>query len=92
MTGMYASHALKLVAIAKSRQRLDEQRYYCLLTNQSHLRHTKIFRHSLKRGQIEWLFKALNPTSGCWAFNITGIIGANTASGLAQNLLTQLKC
>jgi hypothetical protein len=38
VTGTYAGHAVKLVAIANSRQKLDERRYYCLITNQTHLR------------------------------------------------------
>ena len=69
VTGTFAGHAVKLVAIANSRQKLDQRRYYCLLTNQTELRHTEVFRHYLKRGRIEWLFKVLKSYLGMLAFH-----------------------
>lgn len=67
--GRFAGHAVKLVAIANSRQKLDTRRYYCLLTNQTELKHTEIFRHYIHRGQIEWFFKMLKSYLGMLAFH-----------------------
>lgn len=66
--GRFAQHAVKLVAIANSRQKLDQRRYYCLITNQIELKATEIFRHYLKRGRIEWFFKVLKSYLGMLAF------------------------
>jgi len=67
-TGQFGDHKVKLVAIANSRQRLEEKKFYCLITNQVKLKHTQIFRHYLKRGKIEWFFKMMKSYLGLEAF------------------------
>lgn len=67
--GRFAGHAVKLVAVANSREKLDKRHYYCLVTNQTRLRHTQVLRHYGKRGRIEWFFKVLKSYLGMCAFH-----------------------
>jgi hypothetical protein len=67
--GQFADQAVKLVAVANTRQKLDERKYYCLLTNQVKLNHTEILRHYKFRGKIEAFFKVLKSYLGMGAFH-----------------------
>lgn len=67
--GRFAEHAVKLVAVANSRKKLDKRHYYCLLTNRLSLNHTEILRHYGHRGRIEGFFRTLKSYLGLCAFH-----------------------
>jgi len=66
--GQFGNHRAKMVAIANSRERLEAKQFYCLLTNQRKLSDSRVLRHYMKRGKIEWFFKMMKSYLGLGAF------------------------
>ena len=66
--GQYGNHDAKLVAVANRRHKLDERKYYCLLTNQTELTGAQVLKRYTGRGRIEWFFKIMKSYLGLEAF------------------------
>lgn len=66
--GQYGNHETKLVAVANRRHKLDERKYYCLLTNQTELTGAQVLKRYMGRGRIEWFFKIMKSYLGLEAF------------------------
>ena len=66
--GHFGNHEVKLVAVANTREKLLNKKFYCLLTNRKELKHTQILRDYQKRGKIEWFFKVMKSYLGLAAF------------------------